>query len=479
MNRKHVKSLIVVGVLIVATGVAMGSLNGNMPFGNPVPSRDPVEIVSTGDGPLMLSGHLVQDKIFSGGDGTVSLSLTMQADEVFAPDQTETQHVDMVIVLDQSGSMQGQKIEYARQAVLNLLSGLSEKDRFALIGYANSVRKYSELTPVTETNREKFQSLIYNLSSGGNTNLGGGLQEGINTLLATPRNGNVEKVILISDGLANRGIIHPEALGNIASIAVEEEFAVSTVGVGNEFNEQLMTTIADRGAGNYYYLANPQTFAEVFQQEFQYAKTVAAQAIEIGIPLPDGVSLIKASGYPITIKDNHAIINPGELLSGQTRKLFLTLKVPTHSEATYELGGINVRYLHQGSSYTASLSEPFRIACVSNPEEAVASIVSSEWEEKVLQEDFNDLRERISVDLKNGDQEGAMDKIDQYYREQESLNAEVGSSKVTTNLNEELDELRGFVRQTFSGSPQQVEEQQKANAKDLQYQGYKERRAKK
>ncbi len=479
MNRKHLKSLIVVGFLIVVTGVAMGSLNQKNSFTNPVPPQGQDTIFSRGNGPLVLSSRLIQDKIFSGGDGTVALSLTLHADDMLASAQDKEQHIDMVIVLDQSGSMRGQKIEYARQAILNLLSSLSAEDRLAIIGYADSVWQYSDLINVTATNREKLQSIISTISSGGHTNLGAGLQRGINTLLATHKNGNLGKVILISDGLANRGITHPDALANIASIAVEEEFAIGTVGVGNDFNEQLLTAIADRGTGNYYYLADPQSFVEVFYEEFQHAKTVAAHAIKIRIPLPDGVSLVEASGYPITITNNYAIIHPGDLLSGQTRKLFLTLKIPTHSEGTYELSGINVQYLHKESSYTVMLSEPFRIVCVNNPDEAVASIVQSEWEEKVLQEDFNDLREKIAIDLKDGDQEGAMEKIDQYHKQQQHLNAEVGSTRVTTNLNEDLDKLRSFVRQTFKGDPQQIEEQQKANAKALQYQGYKERRAQK
>ncbi len=480
MKREHVKSLVMLGFFIIVAVVAMGSLHKENFFGATGQSQGVgTRVFSEGNGAVALSGHLVQDKVFSGGDGTVTLSLTMYADDVMASDAGEEQHVDMVIVLDQSGSMRGQKIEYARQAILNVLSGLSTGDRFAIIGYANGVRKYSDLTNVTETNRENFESIIYNLSAGGNTNLGAGLQEGINTLLRTHRNGNVEKVILISDGLANRGIIHPNALGNIASVAIEKEFAISTVGVGNEFNEQLMTAIADRGAGNYYYLENPQSFAEVFLQEFQDSKTLAARAVEIRIPLPEDVALIEAAGYPITIANNHAIIHPGDLLSGQTRKLFLTLKVPTHSEKTYELSGIHLRYMHKGSSYTAMLLEPFRVACVNNAEDAVASIVQSEWEEKVLQEDFNTLREQVALDLKNGRKDEALKQIDQYYDQQQILNKEVGSDKVTTHLDGEVDDLRDFVEETFSGDVQEVEEQKKSNAKTLQFRGYQERRAKK
>ena len=289
----------------------------------------------------------------------------------------------------------------------------------------------------------------------------------------------MEKVILISDGLANRGIVDPESLGNMASVAIEKEFAVSTVGVGEDFNEQLMTAIADRGAGNYHYLANPQSFAAIFQQEFQHAKSVTARAIEISVPLPAGVSLLYASGYPVSVNGNRAVVHPGDLPAGQTRKLFLTLQFPTSSETTYQLQGLAVRYVHQGHPYTATFPTPFQIACVKDPDEVVASIVQEEWEQKVLQEDFNALRESVALDLKKGKKQEALQQIDSYYRQQNLLNAEIGSMKVSVHLDEEVNELRDMVEQTFTGSAQQVEMQQKANSKSLQYEGYKERRAQK
>jgi Ca-activated chloride channel family protein len=198
--------------------------------------------------------------------------------------------------------------------------------------------------------------------------------------------------------------------------------------------------------------------------------------MEVRIPLPEGVSLVEAAGYPITIANNEAIVHPGDLLSGQTRKLFFTFKVPTHSEKTYEVHGVNTRYMHQGSSYTTTLSEPFRIACVNNPDEAVASIDRSEWEEKVLQEDFNILREQVAQDLKNGKKDEALQQIDQYYTLQSVMNTSVQSEKVTIHLNEELDDLRDFVGRTFSGSAQEIERQKKANAKDGYFQSYGARR---
>jgi Ca-activated chloride channel family protein len=246
----------------------------------------------------------------------------------------------MVIVLDRSGSMQGRKIEDARQAVLMLLSNLSPKDRFALVTYSDGVQHVSPLNKVTENHREQLETLIHRITASGGTNLGAGLQAAINLLASVAENKNARKVILISDGLANKGITDPDRLGAMAGVAVKKEFVVSTVGIGNNFNELLMTTIADRGAGNYYYLENPMAFAEVFQKELFFSKATMAANVSISFPLNKGISLVNAAGYPIKNQNNHAVFHPGDLRAGQTRKLFLTLQVPSDSTGSFEIGKI-------------------------------------------------------------------------------------------------------------------------------------------
>ena len=475
MKRKYLKPLFVVGCLIVITGAAMAySSRGNPWMPNLITGPNPGNLDKNGG--ISLTGRLVQDKVLQGGDGTVDLALSLHADDMLNPDKGIAQHADMVIVLDRSGSMKGSKIRNAKNAVLNLLSDLSEKDRFALVSYSDGVETHSDLVPVTGLNRRHLISLVNRIWAGGGTNLGAGLRTGIDTLVKTKKIGNIGKVILISDGLANQGITDSSALGNMASMVVDKEFSVATVGVGTEFNEQLMTCIADQGAGSYYYLKNPKVFAEVFQKEFYNSRTTAATAVEVTIPLRNGMSLVNASGYPIKVTKDQARFHPGNLHSGQTRTLFLTFKMPTHNQKTFEINGITVRYIHNGRPYQSVLSKSFEIACVKNEREVVSSIDKEEWEKQVIQEDYNKLKDEVSMDIKNGKEKKALGRIQTYYRKKQQLNTVVGSGKVAENLDKDLNELRHFVTDTFKGSSEAVMQQQKANAKALQYEGYKGRR---
>jgi Ca-activated chloride channel family protein len=477
MKSTRLKSFVLIIVLIAATGAAMAySTDAGKSWLTRLIARPGENTAPVGSGPVTLSGCLIAHKVLQGSDGRVSLALTLQADEHFDPQSNEARNVDMVIVLDRSGSMKGRKINDARQAVLHLLSGLTARDRFALITYSDRVQQIYGLKHVTEDHGKQLKTLVNGIVAGGGTNLSDGLRTGIDVILAAPENGNAKKLILISDGLANKGITDSTRLGQMAAVAVKEEFAVSTVGVGNDFNEQLMTTIADRGAGNYYYLENPAAFAEVFQKEFFYTRATVATNVSISIPLGSGISIADAAGYPITVQKDHAVFYPGDLRAGQSRKLFLTLQVPTRTTGNFELGRIRAHYRFSGQPMESTLDGSYKIVCVKDEREVQVSIDKTAWAEKVIQEDYNRLKQEVAADIKAGKKQNALRRIHSYYSEQESINAAVGSAEVAQNLNRDLKNLQQRVEETFKGSPAAVSRMQKSNSKALQYEGYKGRR---
>jgi Ca-activated chloride channel family protein len=476
MKRTRLKNFLLISVLIAATGVAMAYSSNTISVLRtnwiPGPSRHH----AGDDGILGVSGLLIQNKVLQGSDGNVGLNLTLQAAELPSTDGGEARNVDMVIVLDRSGSMKGRKIEDARRAVLELLSSLSAEDRFALITYSDGVHIVSGLSSITDANRIRIASAVNTIRAGGGTNLGAGLQAGIDILISATRHTNAAKVILISDGLANKGLTDIKALSDIAAVAVEKEFAVSTVGVGVDFNEHLMTAIADRGTGSYYYLENPAAFAEVFQKEFYNTQTAAVTGVKIQIPMNSGITLADAAGYPIINQNGHMVFYPGNLRSGQTRNLFLTLKVPTNSQKTFELNKIKLSYQYGNRAYETALAESFRIACVNDQNKVYSSIDKTSWSQKVINEDFNRLKQEVAADIGSGEKQRALKKIDKYYEEREAVNAAVGSPHVAENLDKDLKELRTFVKDTFEGAPAAVQQKQKSNAKTLQFEGYSGRR---
>lgn len=473
MKRNSTKSILIIACLILVTGIAMAAFSDK---GSNLTSGTTTDFYN--NPVLTVDGQLVQSKILQNSQGVVDFDLTLKARPVGTDSAIrKTQNVDMVIVLDKSGSMNGRKINNARRSIIALLSELSPGDRFSLVTYADGVKQYSGLLPVTPSNRELLETWVHRTRAGGGTNLGAGLRTGINVLLSSTRQGNIGKVILISDGLANQGITDPKVLGQMASIAVEKEFTISTAGVGVDFNEQLMTAIADQGTGSYYYLENPDTFSAIFHQEFNNARVVAARGVKVRVPLPDGVALVSASGHPVKTENGYALFYPGNLRSGQTRRIYLSFKMPTHKAQTFDLKDIRVEYIYNDNHYTVDLDKSFQIACIGDAKKVAASIDRDKWSKKVIKSDFNRLKEEVALDIKTGQKKKALQRIEKYYTRQHTLNTVVGSPEVAENLSKGVDELRDTVQETFSGKPAAVQRKQKENAKAMQYEGYRGQRS--
>ena len=471
--------IVILGALTCA-GIAYSKAI-NKPNAGPLVSAPTLPAAAKNDG-LELSAKLVQDKLLVNGDGVLTLALTLTAPAAATTTTGPQQNVDMVVVLDRSGSMSGKKIEDSRRAVLELIAHLAPGDRFGLVSYSDNVTRNAPLTAINDATRSQLMAAAAAIQPGGNTNLAAGLQEGIEVLRAgrAAADGQVRhgKIILISDGLANQGVTNPEAIAAMAGAASSQDFGVSALGVGSDFNELLMTRIADRGAGGYYFLEDPQRIAAVFLKESLETKTALARNIELRIPLPDGVQIQDAAGYPVEVAGNVALFRPGDLLPGKSRTLHVALRVPTSAENSYDIKGISAIYHNDGRPFGLTLDTPLHFSCVANPKAVAASIDKDSWERKALQEDYSKLKEQVAQDLRVGDEKGALSKIDSYKSEKKDANQAVGSVKVRDNLERDVAGLAATVKETFAAPAGQVEERQKLNAKALQQESYQQRRDK-
>ncbi len=476
MERHKTQSILVIILLITATCAALAmankpGLHGDKPVA--VPTRP------AGDEVVSFSGQLDRSKIVRHGNGTVTLSLTMTAADLPNTDSNRNEPVDLMVILDRSGSMQGEKIDSARQAIIDLVSQLSPEDRLALISYSTDVTLHAGLLPATPQNRERLIRTVAEIQASGGTNIEAGLQQGLDILNTREARRGRTRLILISDGLANHGITDPHDLGIMATRAVTQEAAISTVGVGLDFNERLMTTIADQGAGSYTFLETADGFATAFARELHISRTALATGLEISIPLSSGIRLLDGAGYPVEYRKNTALIRPGDLLTGQSRKLYLTLQVPTDREREFALTSVSLAYRRGNVAHRLSLGETLKIACVAQKKDALASINKNEWEGKVLQEDFSLLREKVADAIRRGNATEAGQEIETYRKEKEEVNAVVGSAAVRDNLGKDLDELTRQIADSFAGPPAAAAEKQKKYSKSLQYEAYESRRDKK
>ena len=468
MRIQQKKTIVGIIILLIATVSALSY--------SKIPAQSPVKDATPSDSSLlMITGELSREKIAQHGDGTVSLALNLSTAEQTVPAPIdERSGINFIVVIDRSGSMEGDKIKHAKNAIKEITSSLLPIDKLGLVSYSDAVRTDFPLAPLTPSNRKTLQQSLDAVFAGGGTNLGAGLYQSLE-LTDHKSDSNQTKIILISDGMANQGITDPQSLAQLAHKAVSLEASLSTVGVGLDFNEYLMTTIADHGGGSYHFLENPEAFGATFKRELLHTTTASVAGIEVFIPEMKDIALIDASGYPLEKVQGGFIVRPGNIMPGNSRKLFLTFKAPTSTPGDYQIQGVKVRYTHLGTSHVASLEDNFQLSCVKNEEAATASINKGVWREKVMQDDLNKLRGQVAQEVKEGKREAALKHLEEYKIQNESVNRTV-SEQVATEAEEEIASLTEQVNETFEGSSTEISRKQKKVSKTLQYQGYEGRR---
>jgi len=263
-----------------------------------------------------------------------------------AHEQEKRPPLNLAIVLDRSGSMQGMKLEYVKKAASHVLDQLTEQDQVALVVYDDHIQVIANSMKVTHGNRVEMKRLISEITSGSMTNLGEGYLSGCREIAASARQETINRTLLLTDGLANVGITDEEVLAKHALELYNESISTSTFGVGNDFNEHLLEAMASRGGGNFYYIATPDRIPEIFLQEFNNLVGITARKVEVRLDLPPNVEWKVLGGWPAEYKEGRLHLSVGDMLTGKLQDIYIKLQVPG-DDKTEELA-LNAKAFGQG-----------------------------------------------------------------------------------------------------------------------------------
>ena len=247
-----------------------------------------------------------------GGDGLVDTRLLAYRERgedgyfalLFAPevDADESVDRDIVVVLDTSGSMEGEKFSQAIDAAVYVLEHLGEGDRFGIVDFARSVHAFSdELQPASEA--DAGIEYLRELSAGGNTNISGALDEGL-SLLDGERPGTV---IFLTDGLPTAGIEDPDGILDLAESAAPERTQLFAFGVGYDVDTVLLDALSTQHVGTSHYVTPDERIDTEVQRLYEQVSTPVLTDVEISI---DGVDTydIAPEGIPGIFAGNQALL---------------------------------------------------------------------------------------------------------------------------------------------------------------------------
>lgn len=202
----------------------------------------------------------------------------------------------LALVLDRSGSMAGRPLQEAKRCALAIAERLQPQDQLALVSYDNRVETVLSLAPVADL--EDFRHALSRVRSGGCTNLHLGWAVGLNHLQQAHRPEVLSRVLLLSDGQANEGLVDPAALAEQAGSAAAEGVSTSTYGLGHQFEEQLMSGMARAGRGRAYYGETASDLLDPFMEEFDLLANLFARKLAMTVQAPAGVEVTLLNPYP-------------------------------------------------------------------------------------------------------------------------------------------------------------------------------------
>ncbi len=231
------------------------------------------------------------------------------------------------LVIDNSGSMQGPPLEHAKAAAAMVLKNLRDNDRLSVVVFSVTARTIIPLQ--LPTDRERLQADLQAIDSAGSTNLTAGWMLGRDELKKAPAD-LPRKLLLLTDGHLNQGIIDPPIVRQIVGQGLElDRVRTTCLGFGDEYQEDLLNELAKAGSGALHDADSPENLPGIFRQELEALLAISTQNLRVRVRklhYCSGVALL--SEYPVVaLPEGGVEITIGDLVSEEQRVLVLALEV--------------------------------------------------------------------------------------------------------------------------------------------------------
>ena len=278
--------------------------------------------------------------------------------EIQAPEASAAHRrfpLNLGLVLDRSGSMNGEKLEQAKQTLRRIVEQMADGDIVSVVIFDDQIRTIANGVHINAPNRQELLHSIGMIEAGGSTNLTDGWLTGCNCVAEGPQGNFLRRTLLVSDGLANQGITNHEVIIGHAAAIFERGITTSTFGVGRGFDEHLLEGMANHGGGNFAYIESAGAIDHTILQEFKDLMTVTAKGVSVEITLPNGCDASVPGEWKTEKKGQRICVSLSDLPAGRVTTLFLNLLTPP-GEGQLVLSAI-VRYENEKNEKSSAIGE--------------------------------------------------------------------------------------------------------------------------
>lgn len=301
-----------------------------------------------GPDPLKGQIQLNQTTVLSGGTRVVYALVSFEGIDIDPGVRKERPPLNVALVLDRSGSMGDEgKIDYLRRAAKLAVDRLGKNDTLSIVEYDDQINVMWPAHRVSNTGEVK--AMIDKLEPRGSTNLTGGMMRGVDEAkeaLDGPadRDGTITRVILMSDGLANTGVTDHQEIAKLVRGAKSGGIRISAMGLGRDYDEDLMQAVAENGGGRYYYIEHPTQMARVFQDELGSLFETCAQDVHLEFSGNSIVRKAEVVGYEDAAGTRNVKRDLEDVFEGEKRSVLLRLEIAAPSSGNVDLGTLTLNY---------------------------------------------------------------------------------------------------------------------------------------
>ena len=282
------------------------------------------------------------------------------------PSSEERIPINVALVIDKSGSMSGKKLAKAKEAAIAAIDRLRPDDIVSVIVYDQSVQVVLPATKLSDKTLVKKR--IQRITSGGSTALFAGVSKGAAEVRKFLDPNRVNRVILLSDGKANVGPDSPSELGDLGASLLKEKISVTTMGLGLDYHEDLMSQLAFKSNGNHHFIENADELLAVFQTEFNDVLSVVAQEIAVTIKLHGDLRPVRVLGQDAEIHGQRVTVMLNQLYAKQEKFVLLEVEIPaTAATKSRAVADVSISYANMHTNTTDRLASSVSVRFSSDP----------------------------------------------------------------------------------------------------------------
>jgi Ca-activated chloride channel family protein len=244
------------------------------------------------------------------------------------PLKGEPAPINLALVIDTSGSMQGEKIDKAKESISQIIKRLRSQDIISIITFNDQAKILLSATKASD--QDMIIQKINNLKAGGSTALYDGVKQGAKEIRKFFNRRRVNRIILLSDGHANVGLKEPKEIGELGALLKNENISVTTFGFGEDYNEDLLVELADKSDGNHWYINYISNLINILEIEFNNMFSVTSQEVDTSITFGHGIRPLRVLNRDAKIRRQQVFVKLNQLYSKQEKYILLELEVPAN-----------------------------------------------------------------------------------------------------------------------------------------------------